>query len=204
MKKWTRVAATTVLLGCLTPANWSLSAEPQPPATGLSLSKPLDVPYVPTPEHVVAEMIRLAGITRHDVVYDLGSGDGRILITAARKSGARGVGIDINPQRIAESRANAKAANVQHRVKFVEGDLYYANIRPATVVTMYLLPTVNLKLRPKLLDQLAPGTRIVSHNYDLGAWKPQKTRKVGTHTIYVWVVPSEAEKAKLRKALGSA
>ena len=148
-----------------------------------------DVPYVPTPEQVVAGMLQIAKVGPKDVVYDLGSGDGRIVIAAAKQHGSRGVGIDIDPQRITEARENARKAGVTGRVEFREGDLFKADIREATVVTLYLLPRVNLELRPKLLAELKPGTRIVSHGFDMGDWQPAATRKVGTATVYYWVVP---------------
>jgi SAM-dependent methyltransferase len=155
--------------------------------------KALDVPFVPTDDHVVAQMLRVAKVTRDDLVYDLGSGDGRIVITAARRFGARGVGIDIDPDRVREAQENARAAGVADRVRFEEGDIFTADLRPATVVTMYLLPDVNMRLRPKLLGELRPGTRIVSHNYDLGDWAPRRTLtvRVGAtdHHVYFWVVP---------------
>jgi ubiquinone/menaquinone biosynthesis C-methylase UbiE len=148
-----------------------------------------DVPYVPTPEKVVARMLEIAQVGPNDIVYDLGSGDGRIVITAARKHGARGVGIDIDPDRIREARENARSAGVSDRVEFREGDLFKANLGEATVVTLYLLSSVNLQLRPKLLNELKPGTRIVSHAFDMGDWKPIRTEKIGTSTVYYWVVP---------------
>ena len=153
----------------------------------------LDVPYVPTPESVVAMMLNLAKVNKNDVVYDLGSGDGRIVITAAQKYGARGVGYDIDPERIKEANANAKAAGVTERVRFVQGDLFQADLSEASVVTLYLLPEINLKLRPKLLKELKPGTRIVSHNYGLGDWDPIRTETIdtatGEHVVFYWVVP---------------
>jgi ubiquinone/menaquinone biosynthesis C-methylase UbiE len=148
-----------------------------------------DVPYVPTPDKVVERMLEIAQVGPNDVVYDLGSGDGRIVIAAARKHGARGVGIDIDPDRIREARDNARSAGVSERVEFREGDLFKANLSEATVVTLYLLSSVNLQLRPKLLSELKPGTRIVSHAFDMGDWKPIRTEKVGTSTVYYWVVP---------------
>jgi ribosomal protein L11 methylase PrmA len=148
----------------------------------------LDVPFVPTPEKVVAGMLELARVGPRDVVYDLGSGDGRIVIAAAKK-GARGVGVDIDPERIREARDNARKANVFHMVEFREGDLFKADIGDATVVTIYLLSGINLKLRPKLLADLRPGTRIVSHGFDMGDWKPAATQRVGSSTLYLWVVP---------------
>jgi ubiquinone/menaquinone biosynthesis C-methylase UbiE len=148
-----------------------------------------DVPYVPTPDKVVERMLEIAQVGPNDVVYDLGSGDGRIVIAAARKHGARGVGIDIDPDRVREARDNARSAGVSERVEFREGDLFKANLSEATVVTLYLLSSVNLQLRPKLLSELKPGTRIVSHAFDMGDWKPIRTEKVGTSTVYYWVVP---------------
>jgi SAM-dependent methyltransferase len=147
-----------------------------------------DVPYVPTPERVVAKMLEVAKVGPNDVVYDLGSGDGRIVIAAAKK-GARGVGIDIDAERIWEAKNNAIAAGVAERVQFRQEDLFKTDFREATVVTMYLLSAVNLKLRPRLLADLKPGTRIVSHAFDMGDWKPLETHKVGSSTVYYWVVP---------------
>jgi predicted RNA methylase len=153
-----------------------------------------DVPYVPTDERVVAEMLKVANVKKSDVLYDLGSGDGRIVITAAKKFGTRGIGIELLPALVQEARENARKARVSKLVKFVEGDIFEANISDATVVTLYLLPEVNMKLRPKLLE-LRPGTRIVSHNYDMGDWKPLQTITVKVpeeHTIYYWVVPPKS------------
>ena len=150
-----------------------------------------DVPYVPTSQEVVDEMLKIANVMKSDVVYDLGSGDGRIVITAAKRYGATGVGIDINPERVQEANANAKAALVTNKVKFIEGDIFEADFSKATVVTMYLLPAINLKLRPKLFEQLKPGTRIVSHAFDMGDWKPEKTVTVGNSTIYFWTIPAK-------------
>ena len=148
-----------------------------------------DVPFVPTPEKVVERMLDLAQVGPKDVVYDLGSGDGRIVIAAAKRHGARGVGIDIDPERIKEARANARKAGVANRVEFREGNLFDADIREATVVTTYLLSGINLKLRPKLLAELKPGTRVVSHAFDMGDWKPDGSAKVGTSSVYYWVIP---------------
>ena len=152
-----------------------------------------DVPYVPTPETVVEEMLKMAEVGKTDVVYDLGCGDGRIVITAAQKYGARGVGYDIDPQRISESNANAAKAGVTDRVKFSVQDLFTADFKEATVVTLYLLPEVNLRLRPKLLAELKPGTRIVSHAFDMGDWKPDKTAEIDGRMIYFWVVPEKKQ-----------
>lgn len=154
-----------------------------------------DVPYVPTPNEVVARMLEIANVTDDDVLYDLGSGDGRIVITAAQKYGTRGTGIDINPELVQRSRANAQAAGVADRVEFVQQDLFQTDLSDATVVTLYLLPDVNLRLRPKLLQELKPGTRIVSHSFDMGEWKPDRVEQVQSaltqHTIYYWVVPEQ-------------
>jgi precorrin-6B methylase 2 len=150
----------------------------------------LDVPYVPTRQKVVDEMLKMAQVGPSDVLYDLGSGDGRIVITAAKEFGARGVGVDLDPNRILESNRNASQAGVTDRVRFIEGDLFEADISEATVVTLYLLRGVNLKLRPKLLRELRPGTRIVSHNYDMEKWAPDQEVSVGSHDVYYWVVPS--------------
>lgn len=153
------------------------------------------VPYVPTHEKVVDEMLRMAEVKGSDVLYDLGSGDGRIPITAARRFGTRGVGVDINPQRNREANENAVKAGVAGKVKFVEGDLFEMDFSEATVVTLYLLPDVNMQLRPKLLA-LKPGTRVVSHNYNMGDWQPEQTKVVETpdgvtHYVYFWRVPAK-------------
>jgi SAM-dependent methyltransferase len=156
--------------------------------------KPLDVPYVPSKPEVVAEMLRMAKVGKNDVLYDLGCGDGRIVITAAQLFGNRGVGIDIDPDRIAESKENAEKAGVSNLVKFYEKDLFEAEFREATVVSLYLLTSVNLRLRPRLLDQLRPGTRVVSHNYGMDTWKPDESTVVmvneQSHNVYLWIVPA--------------
>jgi precorrin-6B methylase 2 len=154
-----------------------------------------DVPYVPTPHEVVDAMLKMANVTKNDVVYDLGSGDGRIAIAAA-KLGARAVGVDINPERIVEANRNARAAGMTHRVKFIEGDLFEVPIGEATVVTLYLLPSVNLKLKPKLFAELKPGTRIVSHSFDMGDWKPEKQEEVNGRYVYFWTIPEQASRRK--------
>jgi tRNA G37 N-methylase Trm5 len=132
-------------------------------------------------------MLRLANVKRGDVVYDLGSGDGRIVIAAAKR-GARGVGIDINPERVEEGTRNARAAKVADRVRFLNQDLFESDLGEATVVTLYLLPRLNLKLRPKLLAELKPGTRVVSHGFDMGDWKPDRTVMVGDTAIHLWTI----------------
>src|SRR5215216_4158526 len=137
-----------------------------------------DVIFVPTPQEVVDAMLEVAKVTKNDVVYDLGSGDGRIPVTAAKVYGARGIGIDIDPQRIKEANANAQAAGVTDKVKFLNQDLFTTDISEATVVTLYLLPSLNVKLMPKLMKELKPGTRIVSHAFDMGDCKPEKEMDV--------------------------
>jgi SAM-dependent methyltransferase len=161
-----------------------------------------DVPYVPTTDEAVQAMLKLADVKKTDIVYDLGCGDGRIVVAAAKTFGAHGVGVDINPVRIAEAKENAKKAGVENLVRFEENDLFQADIHEATVVTLFLLPHINLKLRPKLLQDLKPGTRIVSNTFDMGDWKPEKTATVGnqdeavflSHKLFFWVVPAHAEK----------
>lgn len=164
----------------------TLLAQAAPPTRGP------DVIFVPTPNEVVDRMLELAAVTRNDVVYDLGSGDGRIPITAAQRYGARAVGIDIDPQRIRESRENAREAGVEDKVRFIEGDLFEADIREATVVTLYLLTQLNAKLRPKLLKELKPGTRIVSHAFDMGDWEPEQRVYVGATSVFLWRIPARA------------
>jgi SAM-dependent methyltransferase len=149
------------------------------------------VPYEPTPPEVVRAMLDLADVRAGDVVYDLGCGDGRIVIEAAKR-GARGVGIDIDPERIREARANARAAGVLDRVELREGDLFDADVGAATAVMLFLWPHVNLRLRPKLLAELRPGTRVVSHSHDMGDWKPEQTIEVGRARLYLWTIPARA------------
>ena len=149
-----------------------------------------DVIFVPTPQEVVEAMLKLANVRKGDVLYDLGSGDGRIPVTAARKFGVRGVGIDIDPERIREANQNARKNGVEKLVQFRQEDLFQANFSEATVVTLYLLPELNEKLRPKLWKELKPGTRIVSHQFDMGEWQPQKKVEINGRSIYFWTVPS--------------
>jgi tRNA G37 N-methylase Trm5 len=147
-----------------------------------------DVIYVPTPQEVVEAMLQMANVTAKDVVYDLGSGDGRIPITAAQKFGATAIGIDINPVRIKEATENLAKTNVGNKVKFLNQDLFETDLSPASVITLYLLPSLNLKLMPKL-KQLKPGTRIVSHSFDMGTeWPPEKTQDVNGRMIYYWTI----------------
>jgi Methyltransferase domain/IPT/TIG domain len=153
--------------------------------------RPPDVVFVPTPPEVVAGMLKLAGVNEADLVYDLGSGDGRIVIMAAEKFGAGGVGIDIDPQRINEAEMLAKKANVTDRVKFILGDFFQANLSEATVIALHLLPSLNLKLRPTL-EKLRAGTRVVSHQFDMGDWQPDFKMTVTLpdrdHEVYLWTI----------------
>lgn len=145
-----------------------------------------EVPFVPSPDEVIEAMLKLAETTPQDTVYDLGCGDGRIVVMAAKQFGASSVGIDIDPDRIQEANQFARENGVTDKVKFREQDLFQADIHEATVVTLYLLTTVNRKLRPKLQKELKPGTRVVSHQFDMGDWKPEKRIEIGGRPIYLW------------------
>ena len=173
---------------------WCLTPLIQPAIPLAPQERTPDVIYVPTPPEVVAEMLKVAHVTKDDIVYDLGSGDGRIVITAAKERGARGVGIDIDPERIREAEENARKAGVTDKVRFLKRDLFETDIHEATVVTLYLLPSLNLKLRPKLFKELRPGTRVVSHSFDMGDWKPDQTIDVDGRTVYYWVIPKNPPK----------
>lgn len=151
----------------------------------------LDVPFVPTSERVVHAMLELAGVEADDVLYDLGSGDGRIVVAAAHKFGASAVGVEIDAGRLARAQAYAEQMGVEHKVCFIEDDLLEVDFSPATVVTMFLLPTINLALRPWLLKELRPGTRIVSHTFDMGKWRPDRWMPAGEDGIFLWVVPAQ-------------
>ena len=161
-----------------------LAQEPSRP------ERKLDVWYVPTPEAIVDRMLLMAKVKPLDVVYDLGCGDGRIVIAAAKKYGTRGVGIDLDPARIREARANAKAAGVEKLVRFEVADLFKTDLSEATVVTLYLLPEINRRLRPKLIAELRAGSRVVSHDFDMGKeWPPDEYVKLGNDGIYLWHIP---------------
>jgi precorrin-6B methylase 2 len=195
-----------LLLGCLTlcvsvggSLIWQESqAQPisqvQPAPVPSPAKQKADVPYVPTPNEVVEQMLNMAAVTKDDVLYDLGSGDGRVAIAAAKK-GARSLGVEIDPLLVAKSNENAKLAGVSDRVKFVEQDLFKTNLSDASVVTLYLLTSINLKLRPKLLNELKPGTRLVSHQFHMGLWKPERVVEMTVnsrqHKLYYWVIPSQ-------------
>lgn len=190
------VSVTSLMFtGCTQQRNFEAEAEAQAPTTTAQpQERQANVPYVPTPEKVVERMLKLANVSSNDVLYDLGSGDGRIPITAVQKYGAsRATGIEINPELVQRSRENSQKAGVTDRVTFLQQDLFQTDLSQATVVTLYLLPSVNLQLRPKLLQELKPGTRIISHDFDMGEWKPERVERVQgparQHTIYYWVVP---------------
>jgi len=155
-----------------------------------ALPREPDVPYVTTPPAVAAKMLDLARVTQDDVVYDLGSGDGRIVIMAAQRFGARGVGVEIDPDLVWEAHENAQVAGVADRVQFLLQDLFETDLRDATVVTLYLMESVNLQLRPKLWRELRPGTRVVSHDFTMGDWPPEQVVSVDGHRIYAWTIPA--------------
>jgi SAM-dependent methyltransferase len=194
----------TLLLSAAAGAGLSLSPLRFALAQDFAVPPKLDVPFVPTPQEVVDRMLALAMVGKTDTLYDLGCGDGRIVITAARQFGAHGVGIDLNPERIAEAHANAKKAGVDGRVTFRQADLFETDLSPASVVSLYLLPDVNLRLRPRLWAQLKPGSRVVSHAFDMGPeWPPEKTVDADGRTIYLWTI-TVAHKAAAQKKGGAA
>lgn len=180
------------LLGLIVTIALVLYAVPNT-APGQEPSRPerkLDVWYVPTPHEIVDRMLDVARVRPGDVVYDLGCGDGRMVIAAAKKFGTRGFGVDLDPRRIREARANANAAGVEDLVKFEVGDMFKTDISEATVVMLYLLPELNRRLRPKLFAELEPGARVVSHDFDMGKeWPPEEYIKLGTSGIYLWTIP---------------
>jgi SAM-dependent methyltransferase len=172
----------------LLPAS-SLLAQP-------TVAPSLDVPFVPTPQEVVERMLSIAKVGKNDVLFDLGCGDGRIVVTAAKEHGARGTGIDLDPERIGEARKNAQQAGVTDRVSFKVADLFETDVSAASVVTLYLLPNVNTRLRPRLLKQLKVGSRVVSHAFDMGPeWPPEKTDSVEGRSIYYWTIKPEHKRA---------
>ena len=173
----------------------SAHADPQPSADPrrLRVHRPpprRDVPYVPTDDAVVPAILRLARVTADDVVYDLGCGDGRIVIAAARHHGARGIGVDIDPLRIQECHDNLRRAGVADRVEFRQASLFDLDLRPASVVTLYLLPSLNIRLRPKILSELRPGSRVISNHFDMATWRPDETVHAHHRNLYKWVVPA--------------
>lgn len=194
--------ATSLATACCALVAPSIHAEtlsqPNSPvllAQATTAARTPDVIFVPTPQAVVDEMLKVANVKQGDVLYDLGSGDGRIVITAAKRFGIRGIGIDIDPQRIAEANENARKEGVSHLVTFMQTDLFTTDISKATVVTLYLLPRLNVKLRPKLFSELKNGTRIVSHAFDMADWTPEKQMKVDGRDVYYWTI-NDAARAK--------
>jgi cyclopropane fatty-acyl-phospholipid synthase-like methyltransferase len=177
------------IMACVIATGFAAAVRVMPSSAQMARLKPPDVKFVPTPQNVVVAMLNLAKVTPADVVYDLGSGDGRIPITAAKEYGARGVGIEIDWIRIREANDNLKKAGVGDRVTFVKQDLFEANISGATVVTLFLMTRINQELMPKLKRELRPGTRIVSHQFDMGhAWPPERSQDVDGLMIYMWTI----------------
>lgn len=176
---------------------WFLAAALALPCLVFAQDGSPEVPYVPTPQNVVDEMLKLGDVKKGDVLFDLGSGDGRIVVTAAQRYGVKGTGIDIDPERIREAEENAKNAKVTSLASFKQANLFDADLRNASVVTLYLLPSVNMKLRPKLWKELKPGARVVSHSFDMGDWKPDKVVEIEHRKLYLWVItPGMASQAK--------
>ena len=185
-----RILAVLLLTGCALVA-LTVPASAQTPTTAPAETPKLDVVWVPTPPEVIAVMLEAARVGPKDLVYDLGCGEGEILIEAAKR-GARGVGVDLDPVRIKNAKINAEKAGVADKITFIEQDLFKTDIKPATVVTLYLLPELNLRLMPTLLRDLKPGTPVVSHDFDMGDWKPEVTHEVAvrrTHRVYLWRIP---------------
>lgn len=180
--------AAAVTLTAAWPAATGAAQEPAP-------EQELDVPYVPTPMPVVEKMLELTRPTADDSLYDLGSGDGRIVVTAAETYGTPGVGVELDSGRVASARERARTAEVEHLVRFVRGDLFETDVSPATVVTLYLLSSVNLELRPKLFRELRPGTRVVSHDFDMGEWSADSVLDMSDHNsvVYYWVMPARVQ-----------
>ena len=182
MTRLTSLSLSALVAVSLTP----LAGRSQPTRTP-------DVHFVPTPMEVVDAMLAVAKVTKDDRLFDLGSGDGRIVITAAKRFGTRGVGIDIDPQRITESKRNADTAGVTRLVEFRQADLFETDLKSATVVTLYLLPRLNVQLRPKLFAELKPGSRVVSHAFDMGDWQADSVQSLSGRTVYYWVMPAKVE-----------
>lgn len=182
------LAAASAGAACAAAPAWAQTGQSPPPR--------LDVPYVPTPQKIVDRMLTLAKVGSDDFVMDLGCGDGRMLVTATGKFGAKGgYGVDINPVRIEEAKENARKAGVSEKVKFEIRDLFTMSVAPASVLTMYLLPDVNLKLRPKILEEMKPGSRVVSHDFNMDDWRPDYFETLDDHDMYFWVVPAKVEGA---------
>ena len=185
------IASASILLAFAVSACAQTAAQQAPAAAPQKQLRSPDVIFVPTPLDVVEAMLKVAKVGKGDVLYDLGSGDGRIPITAAQKYGiARGIGIDINPERIKEANNNLSRSGVGDRVHFINADLFESDLSEATVITLYLLPSLNVKLLPKLLKELKPGTRIVSHAFDMGTWKAEQVLNVDRRSVYFWTIPA--------------
>ena len=210
-----KTARVVLAVSCLVALSWFASAfgdevkffsrdNPYILGDGLQLAMgpSPDVPYVSTPYEMANEMIRLAGVTANDVVYDLGCGDGRLVIEAVKKAGCRGVGVDIDPERVKESRAYAVRAGVQDRVRFVEQNFFATDIREATVMLIYLFPDINIRLRAKFLGEMRPGSRLVSHAFDMGDWRPDVTSNILAQRVYLWVIPTNVSGIWTWKAPG--
>lgn len=184
-----RVGSAVLVFAALLPVLPAPLTLPGQPAPSVLAAQTPDIHYVPTPTEVVAAMLEVAKVTADDVVYDLGSGDGRIVITAAQKYGARGVGIELDRDLVNQANRNAREAGVQDRVRFRRGDLFRQDLSPATVVTLFLSPSVNLRLQSKLLRELKPGTRVVSHQFPIGDWPAQAELDVNGRKVFFWVIP---------------
>ena len=207
MSRATALAAASLLALSSSTAYLTIAGSALAESTTSATKSPkLDVPYVPTPQPVVDKMLEMASVTKNDVVIDLGSGDGRIPVTAAKEYGATAIGVDLNPERVREAKENARRAGVEDKVEFKQQDLFGTDIGEATVLTMYLLSNVNMKLRPRILTELKPGTRVVSHSFDMGDWKPERTETVDGRTIHFWTVPdcSRLSSAAICKTVNSA
>jgi SAM-dependent methyltransferase len=197
-----RIPIAAVVLAS-TLVTWPMAAScvaeqppPAPPAPVQAPARTPDVIFVPTPAEVVKGMLDLAKVQKGELVIDLGCGDGGIVVAAARDYGARSVGVDIDPQRIREATDNVTKNNVGDRAKIVQGDLFEYEIKDANVVTLYLLPRLNLKLRPRLWKELKVGSRVVSNSFDMGDWKPDQTIDVDGRTVYLWTIKPEHKKAQ--------
>lgn len=188
-KKWCAITVA-LFIGVFCTISFAL-ASGGAPANSKSKTKPkLDVGYMPTPYEIVEKMLNMADVRNNDLVYDLGCGDGRVVIMAAKERGATGVGVDLDPVRIRESEENARKAGVTDKVRFFQQDLFKTEIGEASVVMLYLWPQVNIRVRSKLFSELKPGTRVVSHNHDMGDWKPDQYAEISKHRIYFWVIPA--------------
>ena len=185
------VLGALLALGPLPGCAQDQAADPPSTTAASDSAATKDVPYVTTPQRVVERMLEMADVSADDVVYDLGSGDGRFVITAAQQFGARGVGVEIDPQLVREARAQARLAGVADRVEFRRGNLFDVDLHEATVVTLYLEPDLNLRLRPRLLLQLDAGDRVVSHDFGMGSWRPDQVEKMDGSTLYLWTIPAQ-------------